>query len=93
MDMLHTVRNLPAVKAREGIPPAKRRAQVGKTLLGSAVFVGGFLLPLIGYPWYAGFILGGFGAFLISQQLVISFATAVAQFIQALGGKTPKVNE
>lgn len=89
MTILHTVRNLPAMKAREGIPPAKRRAQLTKTLAGSAVFVGGFLLPLLGYPWYAGVGVAFFGGFIVSQQFVLDFAKAVAQFVQAIGGKTP----
>lgn len=90
MTLMHTVRNLPAVRAREGIPPAKRRAQFVKTLAGIAVFVGGFFLTLLGYPWYAGSAVSAFGAHIASAQLLRGFITGLAQFVQAISGKAPK---
>lgn len=93
MSVLHTVRNLPAVKAREVIPPARRRAQLVKTLAGGAVVVGGLFLPKLGYPYWAGLGVSAAGAFTISQQFVLDFLKAVAQFVQAIGGKTPKEGE
>ena len=89
MTLMHTVRNLPAVKARQEIPPVKRRAQLVKTLAGSLLVAGGLFLPKLGYPWQAGLGVSAFGAFIVSQQLVLSFAKALAQFVQALGGKVP----
>ena len=93
MTLHKTIQNLPAIKARQEIPPAKRRAQLVKTLAGSLLVAGGLFLPKIGYPWQAGLGVSAFGAFIISQQLVLSFAKAIAQFVQALAGKTPKEGE
>jgi len=89
MNISQTVKNLPAVKARAEIPPVKRRAQLVKTLAGSSLVAGGLLLPKLGYPWQAGLGVSAFGAFICSQQLVLGYAKALAQFVGALTGKVP----
>lgn len=82
-----------AIQERASIPAAKRKTQWVKTIGGGVVFGGGFLLPLIGYPWYAGVGVAGFGAFLMSQQLILAYLTAIPQaigaIVSALGGRKP----
>lgn len=89
MTLLKTVQNLPALKAREAIPPAKRRTQVVKTVAGSLIFVGGFFLSLLGYPWYVGACVSAFGAHIASAQLLGSFIKALGQFVLLVTGKVP----
>lgn len=88
MEPLKTFTNLPAMQARQKIPPAKRRAQVGKTLLGGGIIVGGLLLPkALDYPYWVGLLGVGVGAFLISQQFVFDVIKAIGQLMAAIGGK------
>lgn len=84
-----TITDMPSIKAREAIPPEKRAAQWKKTIAGGLIFCIGVGLPLLGYPWYVGAALMGFGPFIASQQLVLGYAKAIAEFVRALGGKDP----
>lgn len=92
MSLQETVRNLPAIKARQEIPHAKRKGQWVKTFVGTVVAASGLFLPkYLGYPWQVGLGVSCFGAFLVSQQLVLSYLKAIPQAIAAvvgaLGGK------
>lgn len=91
MTLHKTVANLPAMKARQEIPLEKRKTQWVKSILGSAVFGGGFFLTQLGFPWQAAATVSGIGLFCVSQQLATAVLKAIPQFIaalvRALGGK------
>lgn len=91
MTLQKTVQNLPAIKARQEIPKAKRKTQWLKSILGGLVFGGGFFLTQLGFPWQAAATVSGIGLFLVSQQLATDILKAIPQFIaalvRALGGK------
>lgn len=87
MRISDTLRSLPAIKARERIPPQKRRQQVLSTVAGGAVFLLGLGAPLkLGFPWQAGLGIAAFGAFIVSKQLVVDFLKATLQAIVAIAG-------
>jgi hypothetical protein len=73
------------------IPPEKRKPKLIKTLLGCAVFAGGFLLPELGYPWQVGVAVAFFGGFVASQELIVAYAkivpAAVGSLVRAMTGK------
>ena len=91
MTLHKTVTDLPAIRAREGIPLARRRTQWLKSVAGSLVFGGGFFLTHLGFPWQAAATVSGIGLFLVSQQLATDILKAIPQFIaavvRALSGK------
>lgn len=87
MNLKETFGSLPAIQARRKIPPPKRRSQWKRTVVGGAVFVGGFLVPTyLHFPWQVGLGISAFGAFMASQQLVTDFLKAVPQAIAAIVG-------
>lgn len=93
MNPFTTLTNTPAIQARAGIPPQKRKSQWVRTGFGIAVAVGGLITPkYLGYPWQVGAVIAGLGGFIASQQLVTDYLKAVPQFIgavvKALGGKS-----
>ncbi len=76
----------------QAIPPHKRGPKIFKTLAGSALFVGGFLLPkYLGFPWQVGVAVAFFGGFVASQELVLAYAkvlpAAIGALVRALTGK------
>jgi hypothetical protein len=82
MRLSHSTARLQALKA---IPPDKRRTKVVRSLVGSALFVGAWFLPhLLGFPQYVAYIVGGFGAFIVSQDLVATFFGFVPALIRDL---------
>lgn len=90
MNLPETVRNLPAVKARAQVSPETRAQQWRMAVPGVALVLIGFGLPkFLGFPWQVGIGVSAFGAFLIDHRMVLDFAKAVAQFVAALGGKSP----
>lgn len=90
MNLHETVRNLPAVKARAKVSVETRRAQWRLAVPGMGLVLGGMLLPkFLGFPWQVGIGVSAFGAFMIDRRMVLDFAKAIAQFMSALGGKSP----
>lgn len=92
MNPLKTLTNTPAIQARAVIPPKKRTDQWVKTLVGGVVAASGLFIPkYLDYPWQVGVGVSAFGAFLVSQQLVLAYLKAIPQAIVAvvgaLGGK------
>lgn len=74
------------------IPPHKRGPKLIKTIVGSILFVGGFLIPkYLPFPWQVGVVVAFFGGFLASQEYVVAFATIVpatiAAVVRGLSGK------
>lgn len=89
MTLHQTVKNLPAIKARENIPQAKRRTQWVKTGLGILVAGVGLVAPkYLDFPWQFGAAVVGFGGFIASQQLVGAYLRAIPQALAAFTGKS-----
>lgn len=94
MRISDTLRSLPAIKAREQIPPHRRKSQFRRTVIGGFVFVGGFFIPVyLHFPWQVGLGVSAFGGFMASKELVLDFLKAIPQAIAAIanavGGKKP----
>lgn len=74
------------------IPPHRRGPKLVKTIIGAAIFAGGFLLPkYLGFPWQVGVAVAFFGGFVASQELIVAYAkvlpAAVGALVRALTGK------
>lgn len=87
MNLKETFTSLPAMQAREKIPPHKRRSQWFRTFAGALVFAAGLVAPWkLGFPWQAGLGIAAFGGFMASQQLVTDFLKIIPQAIAAVVG-------
>jgi len=79
MRLTHSHRQLQALQA---IPGSRRRTKVLRSIVGTLVFVGAWFLPKwLGFPQAVAYIVGGFGAFIVSQDLVGTFFRLVPAVI------------
>ena len=95
MRISDTFKSLPTLKARQLIPPHKRKAQWRNTIVGVVIAVGAFVLRWkLGMPWTAVYIMAFMGGFIASKDLMLTLVTvvpeAIAAIMAALSGKPPK---
>ena len=65
------------------IPPAARRRKWLHSLYGGAIIVVGAAMPkVLGFPWYVGTAVFGFGCFLVSKDLLVSYLRFVPATIK-----------
>jgi hypothetical protein len=81
MKLTHMEAQLQALKA---IPAPKRRTKVLRTMAGIFVFGAAWFLPQLGFPQLAAYVVGGFGAFIVSQDIVSTFARLVPAVVRDL---------
>jgi hypothetical protein len=79
---LRFARSSKQVEALNAIPAPKRRTKLLRSAVGAVVFLGAWFLPkYLGFPSSAAYVMGGFGAFLVSQDLVMAFCRLVPAVI------------
>lgn len=72
----------------ERVPPPALRRKKRDTYLGLGVVLLGLGAPrFLSFPWHFGAALVGLGFFMVSRELVLGYAAALAKFVRALGGK------
>lgn len=71
------------VQALKAIPAPKRRTKYLRSAAGILVFGAAWFLPSwLGFPQAVAYIVGGFGAFIVSQDLVVTFFKLVPAVIR-----------
>lgn len=80
----------PVTDLHDETPRPKLIEKYAKTAAGFLVFVGGFFTPkYLGLHVTASYVISGFGAFMMSQELVVRYLKIIPSAIKALTGKVP----
>ena len=78
-------RTLAAAAKLEKIPVESRKRKWANSVLGVCLIAVGIAMPkFLAFPWYAGIGVFGFGCFLVSKDLAVSYLRFIPAFISDL---------